>query len=305
VSGSAPPETAYEVVIHDVEDRTWVMLAVSGLRVDAKGHRFTSPLGDGTVSGHFTLNSTHPVLHFSADNTGPCTNCDTYPSFDYYDDAEQGARVVFRGQACTTADGVRWSTDLVVASGTMIVTDDLRPIYDVPLPGRGAPGYNSILGQRQHSEDLAAIGCAFGPANDMSLTMFRVPGKGPDAYAFVNCDSEAEPGEEGYFEGEPVASVCTDVWAYSVADFAHFVARARALVAAPDYPEPKRFDGWSLAQWLADGAAADSLPSDYACVSVTPGTYRFHHLSGIIKANADHVADETWPLVWGEVELLT
>ena len=77
---------------------------------------------------------------------------------------------------------------------------------------------------------------------------------------------------------------------------------AKRMVAAEDYVEDRRFDGWSLTQWLADGAVADALPSDYACVGVTPGTYRFHHFGGIVKANPTR--GRPWPLVWGEVELL-
>lgn len=308
---TAPAEPAYKVVVHerDADEthdrRTWIMLSLSGLPIEAKGHRFTSSFGDGTVSGHMTLNSDYPALYFSGNNTGPCTNCDTYPSLEFLDDPDHGPRVVFKHDPCPLSEGIEWSTDLPVPSGKMLVTDDLRPVYDVPLRHEtDVPGYNSIAGQKLHSEEQAAIGVAYGAASNIALGLYRDPSKGPDAYAIVSADDEAEPGEDGYYAGDEVANICTDLWAYSLADFDHFVARARTLVASPDYTEHPRWDDWSLSAWLADGADPDALPEDYKVVTVTPGTYRFHHHGGTIKGSDGDFHDQPWPLVWAEVELL-
>lgn len=308
---STPVETNYRVVVHERDTdesddrRVWIMLDLSGLPIEAKGHRFTSAWGDGTVSGHMTLNSDYPVLYFSGNNTGPCGNCDTYPSLEFFDDAEHGARVVYKGGSCPASGGVVWCTDLAVPSGKMVVADSLRPVLDVPLrEGRDVPGYNSIAGQKLHSEDQAAAGVAYGAASNIALGLYRDPTKGPDSYAIVTADDEAEPGEDGYYAGEQIARICTDLWAYSLTDFDHFVARARDLVASEGYAEDHRYDGWTVTGWLADGADPAALPEDFKAVEVMPGTYRFTHHGGTIKGADGDFHDQPWPLVWAEVELL-
>ena len=290
------------------ETAGWVEYA--NLPVEAVGHRVTSPGGNRGVGGAIVVSSAYDINQFDAHNTFACANCDAHPSFDFFDDPATGPRLVYANRVkdnggaltCPAVDGAEWTVDLAVPSGKMIVSDDLRPVYDVPLHHeRGVPGYNSALGQRLRSKEMEAIGCAVGPTSNIALGLFR-PDDQVDGesvrYEIVTAWDEAEPGEEGYYPGTEVADICTDLWAYSIADLAHFTARAEALVMSPGYENPRRYDNWTMSGWIASGADPADLPGDYAVVDVEPGTYRFHHLG----ARADFDEDrDTYPLIWATV----
>lgn len=282
----------------------------TNLPVDSRGHVFTATWGDGLVDGSIVVSSAYDINQFSAHNASSCSNCDAHPSFDFYDDPERGPRLVYVNRIndndgaldCPVADGVEWTVDLAVPSGRMVVSDDLRPVYNVPLRHeRDIPDYNSVLGQRLHCKEMEAIGCAFGPTSNIALGLFRPDDQTdgePVRYEIVTCFDDAEPGEEGYYAGTEVADICTDLWAYSIADLDHYTARARDLVASEGYEDGRRYDGWSLSGWIADGADPTALPSDLAVVDVEPGTYRFHHLGA--RADFDEDKDD-YPLIWATV----
>jgi hypothetical protein len=309
---STLPAPTREFVLNDREREHgevggWI--AYTNLPAETFGHVFTSPFGDGLVDGAIVVMSGYDINQFSAHNAFSCSNCDAYPSFDFFDDPERGPRLVYANRvkdndgalACPAADGVEWTVDLAVPSGRMIVSDDLRPVYHVPLRHeRDVPDYNSALGQMLHCKEQEAIGCAFGPTSNIALGLFRPDDQAegePVRYEIVTCFDDAEPGEEGYYAGTEMADICTDLWAYSVADLADFTARADALVMSPGYENPRRWDNWTLSGWIASGADPADLPEDYAIVDVEPGTYRFHHLGN----RADFDEDGTYPLIWATI----
>ncbi|ATM24778.1 hypothetical protein SMD44_p10279 (plasmid) [Streptomyces alboflavus] len=102
---------------------------------------------------------------------------------------------------------------------------------------------------------MAAIGCAFGPVLH-GVNLYRT---GPDSYVVANptLDEYGDPVVPG---ATHVASICTDLWAYSIADFEHWKSRGG---------DPSKL-GWS-----------DTV------VDVTSGVYQFTNHQGERGFEAD------------------
>ena len=270
--------------------------------VEGRGHQFTWIYGDGTTRAFLQAYSDmDDFCSVMAHDVSPCDHCDEYPSLEFFDDPDKGPRLVAKTD-CAVPQGKSWSIELAVPSGKMIVSDSLHPVYHRELPrGRDVPGYNSLLGQELHAQQMAEIGCALIPASNIALGLFRLPeaAGGPDRYVVASVDDEAEPGEPGYFDAVEVANVCTDLWALSAADFDHFIARTGEMVAADGYEDLRRWDDWKPSEWIAAGADPAGLPEKFKIVDVTPGTYRFTH------AGRPNMQDEEWPIRWAEVERIT
>jgi hypothetical protein len=139
----------------------------------ANGHRVLGNHGDGTVktvTGAFTE---HPML---VTHLFPCQGCGEYFS----------PRVETSGAyidtPCQQTDGITVTTRLNVPSGKIIVTTDLRPVYD----GYGTvenPVYNSILGLAQTVERFGQQGCAFGFVGDNWPNLYQT---GNDTYVLAS-----------------------------------------------------------------------------------------------------------------------
>lgn len=310
-----PPAPSWDINFSDRErtsSGTWLTVEYKNLPVDELGHQFTSQRGNGTVDGAIVLTSSIDVSQFMSHTTFSCQKCDAFPSFEFFDDAEHGPRLVYVDRISRPApdditcpiseEGLTWDIELAVPSGKMIVSDDLRPVYNIPLRHEvDVPGYSSTLGHKLHSEEHAAIGCAFGPTSNIGLGLYKLtdPEMGEDRYAIITPDYGNEDEPIVPFGGVEVANICTDLWAYSIADFEHWRARAAEWVTANPAPGRMRYDDWVLADWLAAGADIDQLPDDLKIVDVTPGTYRFNYLGG-----RPGFAEEPDPLVWATVELI-
>ena len=177
-----------------------------------------------------------------------CYSCALRPVFVL----ENGtARVT---QACTMPEGHTSVVTLRVPSGKLIVSDDLRPVYrvsdDVMLT---LEDYNTHLGQTQYVQEMAKLGCAYGPVRNTSPSLYRT---GADTYVIASPAYELD--EDGMecdpvLPGEELASICTDLWAYSIADYE---------------------------DWILRGGDPLSLGWTDTVVEVTPGTYRFTHHTG-------------------------
>ncbi|MBV9026203.1 MAG: hypothetical protein JO362_20985 [Streptomycetaceae bacterium] len=170
-----------------------------------------------------------------------CAICDERPQLHIAEDAVQVP------DPCLYPDGITTKITLSVPSGKIIVTDDLRPVYD--WDGNTSASYNSVLGRAQAVKAMAAIGCAYGPAGNCGLGLYRT---GADSYiiaspAYDEDDTPSLP------EDTCLANICTDLWAYSVADFEH---------------------------WQARGGDPGKLCRSATVVDVPPGTYRFVHHFG-------------------------
>jgi len=170
-----------------------------------------------------------------------CAVCDQRPALRIDADA------VYAQDPCPYPEGITTTITLDVPSGKIIVTDDLRPFYD--WDERTFAGYNSTLGQAQAIEAMAAVGCAYGPVGNSCPGLYRV---GPDEYVIASPEYD-EDENPSLPDSDRLAAICTDLWAYSIADFEHWKSRGG---------DPAKL-GWS-----------DNV------VDVPPGTYRFVHHSG-------------------------
>lgn len=142
-----------------------------------------------------------------------CAWCGQYPETRI----EPDGVYVDNGPCPVAENGITTVITLNVPSGRIIVDDDLRPVYDgFAFEDENTADYNSKLGQAQVIENFAKIGCAFGPVGNSCPGLYRT---GPDTYVIANPAYDAEADEERLPNGwVRLASICTDVWAYSIAD---------------------------------------------------------------------------------------
>jgi hypothetical protein len=275
------------------------------------GHQFVRKGEDPIAEVFFVGEQRHPhVMHpqFS------CAMCDAYPSFEVLED-----RVVMP-TPCPLPNGLTTHTTLAVPSGKIIVTDDLRPIYDWREESRDDSGlvvrmasYNSVLGQQQVIHAMTAAGCAYGPVRNTSPDLYRT---GPDTYIIASLyDEDADwdeddmnsgdggtlevrrvpeaalPGPVGGSHAPPealedhvgdvarripspaperLAGICTDLWAYSIADFE---------------------------DWKSRGGDPTTLGWTRTVVDIRPGVYEFTYHGG--EADFDYDAPN---LVFAEIK---
>jgi hypothetical protein len=171
---------------------------------------------------------------------------------------------------CEWPDGVTMSIRLAVPSGKLVVDDDLRPIYDGFSDDFLT--YNSLAGQAQVVHAMAALGCAYGPVGNTCPSLYRT-GDGTYVIATLawNDDEDSDEEEiipEGWTE---LAGICTDLWAYSIADHDDFLSR---------------------------GGSLESPGDTRSVVEVPAGTYRFTHHTG----ERSFKENETEPTIYAHIE---
>lgn len=172
-----------------------------------------------------------------------CGACDERPAF------KVNGNVVTVREPCPYPDGMTSVITLAVPSGRIVVTDDLRPVYD--WDDRGMASYNSALGQHQAIEAMARAGCAYGPVGNSSPGLYRT---GASNYVIAGLAYDEESGTEVLPEGwEALAGIITDLWAYSIADYE---------------------------DWVSRGGDPESLGWGDTVVDLPPGTYEFTHHTG-------------------------
>ncbi|MEV4078721.1 hypothetical protein AB0J43_00315 [Nonomuraea fuscirosea] len=188
-----------------------------------------------------------------------CAFCDRWPTFDISE------AVVAVQDPCPYPDGITTTITFNVPSGKLLVTDDLRPIYD--WNDKKFASYNSAIGKAQAIKAMAAIGCAFGPASDRGINLYRTT---PDTYiiATPSYDDDDNPSIP---ENTRLASICTDLWAYSMVDYQAWKTRGG---------DPEKLD-WS-----------DTV------VDIPPGTYQVVHHSG----ERDFEWDVAETVIWAHME---
>jgi hypothetical protein len=124
---------------------------------------------------------------------------------------------VILGEQCPFPEGITTRTVLDIPSGRMVVSDDLRPVYHWDGAESGSASFNSLLGQSQVIEHMARLGCAYGPVGNSCPVIYR-SGEGHYVIAGNGTDS-----------GDPIARITTGVWAYSIADYDHWISRGGVL----------------------------------------------------------------------------
>ncbi len=206
----------------------------------SNGHLFTAADGElVTVAGSL------PVPLVIELTSARCAFCDRYSDAVITEDA------VTERTPCPYPDGFTSVITLAVPSGTIIVSDDLRPVYN--WSETGLTSYNSLLGQHQVIAAMAKAGCAYGPVGNSCPGLYRT---GTDTYVIASPGYDPESDQEILpADWTRLAGIITDLWAYSIADFADWKARGGNPAALQL--------GWSE-----------------TVVDVTPGTYEFTHHTG-------------------------
>lgn len=191
-----------------------------------------------------------------------CTFCSQRPELSY-DDTTHTLRVL---TPCPSPNGITSVYDLRVPSGKIVVNDSLRDVYEVPEElERDFASYNTALGQHEVVMANAELGCAYGPVGNSCPGLYRT---GKNTYIIDTSgydgtgDTSVEP------EGEFLAGITTDLWAYSIADHDDYVSR--------------------------DGDLGGTQ-----VVEIPAGVYRFVHHTG--ERNFDRDAVDV-PIVYAHIE---
>jgi hypothetical protein len=153
---------------------------------------------------------------------------------------------------CAYPDGIITTVELAVPSGRIVVTDDLRDVFGDYVC---TASYNTTLGQHQAIVSTAARGYAQGWVGNSCPGLYRT---GEDAYMIASPDYDEDTDVRNPPDSERLATVRTGVWSYAVADYSLWREKG-----GKD-PDP------GTTAW-----------HNIDIVDVTPGTYRFTHLTGV------------------------
>ena len=148
---------------------------------------------------------------------------------------------------CPHQNGLEYSFELNVPSGTMIVANDLRPEFDIT----GDYNINQASQSVRCSLAFAEIGCAHAFVGNTSPAVFRqlpVAGQSGDVLLIGNPAHDEDYNDiEDSIPGERVAGISTGLWWYSIVDKTEYLLRGLKLDDSVDQ------------------------------VAVRPGVYRFTH----------------------------
>lgn len=239
---------------------------MEALPIDQNGHLFGK--GDTIQVYRFTTEETELISEKAPElgTIGPlfsdarfsyhCAWCDARRDFQIVGD------VVRQPEPCPCPEGLTTTVYLTVPSGKIVVYDDLRHVYDGF--DEGFASYNSALGQHQVIENMAKLGCAFGPVGNSCPGLYFTGELGK--YVIASPEYDDDKGDNILPKGWVYAAgVITDRWAYSIADHDDYLAKGGSLDTGR-------------------GTGPD-------VVEVRPGTYRFTHHTN--EKGFDYYADGT------------
>lgn len=200
---------------------------------------------------------------FPAQLNSNCYSCGDRLDLEVTEDAVTVVR------PCSYPDGITTVITLAVPSGQLLVSDDLRPVYR--WDGSAMADYNSALGQAQATMAMAEAGCAFSPVGNTCPALYRT---GKDRYVIASPGYDEDTGTEQLPAGwDRLAGIVTDLWAYSVADYAH---------------------------WQSRGGNPAGLDWCETVIGIAPGDYQFTSHSGERSFNC-HTAGTA---IFAHIELL-
>lgn len=168
------------------------------------------------------------------------------------------------GEECKYPDGLpsnEW--ELNVPSGRIVVANDLRKWFPLPNGDPEGPSINQVLGCRLTTEAYSKTGLSHAFVGNTCPGIFRTDSDNfkiayPPSEEYWDKDRrEYLPRDpKPIFEGEQIASICTDLWWYSLCDEDEFNRRIEKF-------------GGSLEE------------AEATIISVRPGVYLFKHNDGI------------------------
>lgn len=217
------------------------MKSYDSCRLDQNGHLFTDKQTSSVVEIDGRLIS-------DVSTAARCAMCSVWaePFLD-------GDVLVARREPCPHPDGITSVVEIPVPSGVLVITDEIRPLYD----GFGDHDYNTALGAYRTILGFADQGCAYGPTGNLSVGFYRA---GADSYtitAAAETDADGNDIDPVPPESDRLAHVVCDLWAYSAVDRNDF--RSKLALLEPEV----------AAEWM------ESVEE----VQVRPGVYRFTHHS--------------------------
>jgi hypothetical protein len=214
-------------------------LILNAVPVVQRGHLFTEDsVTDVVVLRHAVGDKVLESLILGS-NVSRCHWCDAYASFDLIDGQ------LMAKSDCSLPGGAELVFELAIPSGRLLLGNDLRDWFDAQVPD-GAPSCNSVAGEAIAIAAMAQAGLAWGPVGNSCPSLLKI---GADRYAIARYDDE-----EPAIEGEQLGWVCTDIWAYSIADFD---------------------------DWVSKGGDPENVPHGATVIAVRPGVYRFTHHTGL------------------------
>lgn len=218
------------------------------LRIDARGHavyfteyklvedeNYTDQWGGHSygvkwskITGQFrvdTFRKDGSTSLMSFTQPSSCGNCGEYIGYELVGD------VAVTKTECQYPDGITTVVEIDVLSGRLICDDDLRDV-EIFDDIEGEAGYNSTLGQAQVVEASAKVGLAYGPCLNTSPSLCELePGK----YIVANPEYDDETNEPVRSLGKAVANFCTDLWAFSMADYEVYLAAGGTSIEEDDH----------------------------------------------------------------------
>ncbi|MEV4116327.1 hypothetical protein [Nonomuraea sp. NPDC049695] len=233
-------------------------MSIQSLPLKANGHLF-SLQGNDEVTVYTPLDNGSP---FVTDLMFNCAVCDHWPTLQITADA------VLVQDPCPFPDGLSVTITLPVPSGRLLVSDDLRPVYDFDRTGMAS--LNTALGKAQAAEAMEKLGCAFGSTLNCHLGLYPT-GEGTYVIATPSYTEDVHP---RFPDSADLANICTDLWAFSLADYS---------------------------DWQKRGGDPSTLDWSDTVVDVTPGTYNVTYHGAERGFDPDSVDD----VIWAHIERIS
>ena len=148
---------------------------------------------------------------------------------------------------CAYPNGIPLVFELNIPSGNMIVGNDFRPEFDHQLDHQRDFNVNTAMGCVKNTKAMEAIGCAHAFVGNSCPGVYET---GKDTFIVASGGYDEKKDKAIEPEGKLVASICTDLWWYSIVDEREFKKRG----------------------------CVDKYQFDR--VAVRPGAYRFTHFYG-------------------------
>ncbi|TMR08899.1 hypothetical protein ETD86_45845 [Nonomuraea turkmeniaca] len=180
-------------------------MSIETLPLKANGHLLL-PVGKDEVEVFKPLDD--DVAPFVTGTWFRCAVCNGWPTFRITEDA------VHVQDPCPYPDGFTTTITLQVPSGRLLVTDDLRPVYD--YDDTRLASLNSALGKTQAVKAMAEIGAAFGSTRNCGLGLYPT---GDGTYVIATPAYSEDEVHPTFPESACLADIVTDLWAYSMVDF--------------------------------------------------------------------------------------